>query len=44
MRILGITDRQTSGAAVVEAGRTLAAINGARIARMKMARGFPPAC
>jgi len=41
MRILGITDGQTSGAAVIEDGRILAAINEERIARIKLARGFP---
>ncbi|MFB3907621.1 MAG: carbamoyltransferase [Candidatus Eisenbacteria bacterium] len=41
MRILGITDGQTSGAAVLENGRLLAAINEERIVRVKMARGFP---
>jgi carbamoyltransferase len=41
MRILGITDGQTSGAAIVEDGRILAAINEERICRVKMARGFP---
>jgi carbamoyltransferase len=41
VRILGITDGQTSGAAIVEEGRILAAINEERISRIKMARGFP---
>jgi carbamoyltransferase len=41
MRILGITDGQTSGAAILEGGRILAAINEERIARIKLARGFP---
>jgi len=41
MRILGITDGQTSGAAVIENGRILAAINEERIVRIKLARGFP---
>ena len=41
MRILGIADGQTSGAAVLENGRLLAAINEERIVRIKMARGFP---
>ena len=40
-RILGITDGQTSGAAIVENGRILAAVNEERIARVKLARGFP---
>jgi carbamoyltransferase len=43
MRILGITDGQTSGAAVVEDGRILAAVNEERISRIKLARGFPRA-
>lgn len=43
MRILGITDGQTSGAAIIEDGRILAAINEERILRIKMARGFPHA-
>lgn len=41
MRILGITDGQTSGAAIIEDGQILAAINEERIARIKLARGFP---
>lgn len=41
MRILGITDGQTSGAAITENGRIVAAINEERIVRIKMARGFP---
>jgi carbamoyltransferase len=41
MRILGITDGQTSGAAIIEDGRILAAVNEERIVRMKLARGFP---
>ena len=41
MRILGITDGQASGAAIIEDGRILAAINEERIARIKLARGFP---
>jgi len=41
MKILGITDGQTSGAAVIEDGRILAAINEERIVRIKLARGFP---
>ena len=41
MRILGITDGQTSGAAVVENGRIVAAVNEERIVRIKLARGFP---
>src|SRR4030095_4401391 len=41
VRILGITDGQTSGAAIVEGGRILAAVNEERISRIKLARGFP---
>lgn len=41
MRILGITDGQTSGAALIEDRRILAAINEERIVRIKLARGFP---
>jgi carbamoyltransferase len=41
MRILGITDGQTSGATLVEDGHVLTAINEERIARIKLARGFP---
>ena len=41
MRFLGIHDGQTSGAAIVEAGRILAAVNEERLARLKHARGFP---
>lgn len=41
MRILGITDGQTSGAAIVEDGRIIAAVNEERISRIKLARGFP---
>jgi len=39
--ILGITDGQTSGAAVVADARVRSAINEERIVRIKMARGFP---
>jgi carbamoyltransferase len=41
MVVLGITDGQTSGAAIVEDGEVLAAINEERIVRMKLARGAP---
>jgi carbamoyltransferase len=41
VRVLGITDGQTSGAAIVEDGRILAAVNEERIVRIKLARGFP---
>jgi len=40
-RILGITDGQTSGAAIIEGNRILAAVNEERIVRIKLARGFP---
>ncbi len=41
MRTLGIADGQSSGAAIIEDGRIIAAINEERIARIKLARGFP---
>jgi len=41
MKILGITDGQTSGAVILDCGRVLAAINEERIVRLKQARGFP---
>jgi predicted NodU family carbamoyl transferase len=41
MKILGITDMQTSGAAIIEDTHILTAINGERLVRKKMARGFP---
>ncbi|OFX13831.1 MAG: hypothetical protein A2Z18_02410 [Armatimonadetes bacterium RBG_16_58_9] len=41
MTILGIADGQTSGAAIMEDDRILAAVNEERISRIKMARGFP---
>jgi carbamoyltransferase len=41
MRFLGIHDGQTSGAAIVEGGRILAAVSEERLARLKHARGFP---
>lgn len=41
MVILGITDGQTSGAAIVVDGRITAAVNEERLVRMKQARGFP---
>ncbi len=43
MIILGITDGQTSGAALVEDGKLLAAVNEERPIRLKQARGFPRA-
>jgi carbamoyltransferase len=41
MRVLGIVIENDSGAAVVEDGRILAAMNEERICRMKMVIGFP---
>ena len=41
MRILELTDRQTSDAAVIEDRRTLAAVNEEQIVRIELARGFP---
>lgn len=41
MLVLGITDGITCGAAVVADGRVLAAVNEERLARLKMAFGFP---
>ena len=41
MKILGITDMQTSGAAILDDFTIVAAINEERIVRKKMARGFP---
>lgn len=41
MRILGISDHITSGAAVIVDGRVLAAVNEERLARKKMVMGFP---
>jgi carbamoyltransferase len=41
MRILGISDHFTSGAALVEDGRIVAAVNEERLARKKMVMGFP---
>jgi carbamoyltransferase len=43
MKILGITDGVVSGAAVVDDGRILAAVNEERLIRKKMAIGFPAA-
>ncbi len=40
-RWLGITDGQTSGAAIIEDGVILAAVNEERLNRVKMTRGFP---
>lgn len=41
MRILGITDHLTSGAALIEEGIVRAAVNEERLARRKMVMGFP---
>ncbi|HXH82452.1 MAG TPA: carbamoyltransferase C-terminal domain-containing protein [Candidatus Tectomicrobia bacterium] len=41
MRVLGITDGITCGAAAVEDGRIVAAVNEERLIRKKMAFGFP---
>jgi carbamoyltransferase len=41
MRILGISDHFTSGAAVIEDGRVIAAVAEERVARKKMVMGFP---
>jgi carbamoyltransferase len=41
MRILGISDHFTSGAAVIIDGHVVAAVNEERLARMKMVMGFP---
>jgi carbamoyltransferase len=43
MIILGITDGQTSGAAIIGDGEIVGAINEERIVRLKHARGFPRA-
>jgi carbamoyltransferase len=41
MRILGISDHIISGAAILEDGRVLAAVNEERLLRKKMLMGFP---
>jgi carbamoyltransferase len=41
MRVLGISDHFISGAAVIEDGRVVAAVNEERLARKKMVMGFP---
>jgi len=41
MRVLGISDHYISGAALVEDGRLVAAVNEERLVRKKMAMGFP---
>ena len=41
MRVLGISDHLLSGAALVEDGRVVAAVNEERLVRRKMVMGFP---
>lgn len=41
MRVLGITAEGDSGAAVVEDGRIVAAVNEERLSRLKLVMGFP---
>ncbi|MCI0439951.1 MAG: carbamoyltransferase [Chloroflexi bacterium] len=41
MRILGISDGMTGGAAIIEDGKILAAVHEERLIRAKMATGFP---
>jgi predicted NodU family carbamoyl transferase len=41
MRVLGISDHLVSGAALIEDGRVVAAINEERLVRKKMVMGFP---
>lgn len=41
MKILGICDHMTSGAAIVEGGRVMSAVNEERLARKKYVMGFP---
>lgn len=41
MKVLGITTEGDSGAAIVEDGRLLAAVNEERLSRMKLVVGFP---
>lgn len=41
MRVLGLGTEEDSGAAIVEDGRVLAAVNEERLCRMKLAMGFP---
>jgi carbamoyltransferase len=43
MKVLGITTEGDSGAAIVEDGHILAAVNEERLARMKLVVGFPRA-
>jgi carbamoyltransferase len=41
MKVLGISDHLTCGAAVVDSGRVVAAVNEERLVRKKMVLGFP---
>ena len=41
MKVLGITDHIISGAAIIEDGKVLAAVNEERLVRKKMVMGFP---
>jgi carbamoyltransferase len=41
MRVLGLTTEGDSGAAIVEDGRLIAAVNEERLSRLKMVMGFP---
>lgn len=41
MKVLGITTEGDSGAAIIEDGRILAAVNEERLSRMKLVVGFP---
>ena len=43
MRVLGVTDGGDCGAAIVEDGRILAAVNEERLSRLKLVEGFPRA-
>ena len=43
MRVLDISDGMTGGAALVEDGRLVYAVNEERLIRAKMALGFPRA-
>ena len=43
VRVLGIGTEEDSGAAIVEDGRIVAAVNEERLCRMKLAMGFPHA-
>ena len=41
MRVLGLGTEGDSGAAIVEDGRILAAVNEERLSRLKLVEGFP---